>query len=137
MFPILFLMSELLQPAKGLSITVENVQKASGSIYLSIYDRADRFMDVEKIAGKQIVPVKSKGSMSIVLADLPPGEYAVSCFHDVNDNGKLDTNFLGIPTEPYAFSNNARPKFRAPNWDEARFSYPGGDFGLSIRLEKW
>jgi uncharacterized protein (DUF2141 family) len=50
--------------------------------------------------------------------DLPPGEYAAVAFQDVNGNGKLDKNFLGIPREPYGFSNSARgsagpPKFSA------------------------
>jgi uncharacterized protein (DUF2141 family) len=67
---------------------------------------------------------------------LPAGNYAVSAYQDLNGNGKLDKNLVGIPSEPYGFSNNARPKFRAPNWDETRFELRA-DTQIEIKLEKW
>ena len=63
------------------------------------------------------------------------GYYAISCFQDLNNNGILDKNLLGIPTEPYAFSQNARPKFRAPSWEEAQFYYNGQS--IQLKLESW
>lgn len=59
--------------------------------------------------------------------DVPSGSYAVSVVHDLNDNRRLDANFLGIPTEPWGVSNNVRPRWRAPRFDESRFSVQGGD----------
>ena len=53
---------------------------------------------------------------------LPPGEYALSIFYDKNDNGELDTNFIGIPKEPVALSNNARPSFGPPKYKDAVFT---------------
>ena len=44
--------------------------------------------------------------MRFVFTDLPPGGYAVAAFHDRNGDGELSRNILGIPTEPYGFSNN-------------------------------
>jgi uncharacterized protein (DUF2141 family) len=52
---------------------------------------------------------------------LQPGEYAFSIFYDSNNNGKLDTNFIGIPKEPLALSNGARPKFGPPRYEDAVF----------------
>ena len=69
--------------------------------------------------------------------NLPPGKYALSCFHDLNGNGKLDTNWMGIPNEPYGFSNNARPQFRAPKWAEAAFDWNGAGRVISVRVEEW
>jgi uncharacterized protein (DUF2141 family) len=45
---------------------------------------------------------------AVVLTNLDPGQYAIILFHDENGNGKLDRNALGVPTEPYGFSNNVR-----------------------------
>ncbi|MFN0035898.1 MAG: DUF2141 domain-containing protein [Saprospiraceae bacterium] len=120
-----------------LNIEFSNIRHAKGSLYVAVYDRADAFLKVEKVRAQKIVPVIQTGSLKISLGNLPPGWYAVSSFHDVNGNGKLDTNLLGIPNEPYAFSNNARPRFRAPKWAEAVFELkePGG--AIAVRLEKW
>lgn len=70
------------------------------------------------------------------LDNLPHGKYAVSVFQDLNQNGKLDTNFLGIPTEPYGYSQNPRPRFRAATFEEAAFEYSGKATKIVINLLK-
>ncbi len=54
-------------------------------------------------------------------ADVPEGSYAVSIGHDLNGNKRVDANFVGLPTEQWGVSNNARPNLRAPRFDEAMF----------------
>ena len=54
-------------------------------------------------------------------SDVPEGRYALSIGHDVNGNKRVDTNFVGLPTEQWGVSNNARPNLRAPRFDEAVF----------------
>ena len=54
-------------------------------------------------------------------SDVPEGTYAVSIGHDVNGNKRVDTNFVGMPTEQWGASNNARPNMRSPRFDEAMF----------------
>ncbi len=54
-----------------------------------------------------------------VFLTLQPGLHAIKVFHDVNANGQLDTNKLGIPNEPYGFGNDARGKFGQPSFEEA------------------
>lgn len=56
---------------------------------------------------------------------IPSGEYAIRVFHDVNDNGTLDVNGYGMPTEPYAFSNNAKGMMGPAKWSKAKFSVSG------------
>jgi uncharacterized protein (DUF2141 family) len=70
----------------------------------------------------------------VVFRDVPPGVYAVSALHDENVNGKLDKNFLGIPTEGYGASNNPGKKMRAPTFEEAKFSMTSTEQTLEIRL---
>lgn len=125
----------LISPMLGISFT--NICEAKGSIYVGVYAKKADFLKPEKACFKKIIPVSVKGNLRFDCSELAPGTYAVSCFHDLNDNGELDTNFFGIPVEPYGFSNNARPKFRAPRWEEACFQVKEGGVQISIRLEKW
>lgn len=120
-----------------LRVEFNNIREIKGNLYVAVYDQPAHFLNIRNVRSKKIVPIGQTGSLKISLGNLPPGKYALSCFHDLNGNGELDTNFLGIPTEPYGFSNNARPKFRAPNWMEAAFDlYPSGR-EISVRLERW
>lgn len=80
-------------------IQFTNIKAAQGSIYLAVYDQADKFLDEQEVRYQQIIQVSARGSLEIVVSDLPAGNYAISCFHDVNGNGKMDKNFLGIPTD--------------------------------------
>ncbi|MBL7802189.1 MAG: DUF2141 domain-containing protein [Saprospiraceae bacterium] len=132
--PLLFALATT--PPADFRITFTNLTTTKGQLYVAVYDRADGFMKPERVVWKTIVPVQGS-SLELTIPGFPPGTYAVSCFHDINGNGKLDTNLVGIPTEPYGFSNNVRPKFRAPTWDEAKFDLGASGRSISIRLEKW
>lgn len=63
------------------------------------------------------------GRCTIALEDVPAGAYAVSVIHDENENGELDTNALGIPTEGFGFSNNPKIRFGPPRFAKARFAH--------------
>ena len=63
-----------------------------------------------------------KAGVSVTFNDLAEGEYAVSLFIDENSNNKLDTNAVGMPIEPYAFSNDASGSFGPPSFDKAKFA---------------
>ena len=60
--------------------------------------------------------------ISVTFDSLTYGEYALSVLHDENKNGKMDSNFFGIPKEGYGVSNNVNPTMRAPRFNEALFS---------------
>ena len=65
------------------------------------------------------------GEVELVFEKVPPGTYAISVFHDANENGKLDSNFAGIPKEGFGFSNNAMGMFGPPSFGEAKFAFEG------------
>jgi UDP:flavonoid glycosyltransferase YjiC (YdhE family)/uncharacterized protein (DUF2141 family) len=60
-----------------------------------------------------------------IFTSVPPDVYGISAFHDENDNEKLDTNFLGIPTESWCTSRDAKAYFGPPSFDDAKFRYTG------------
>ena len=87
--------------ATELSVTVTGISNDQGSLLLAMYNSADTF------GGKRFNSVQSvakSGDMRFTFNDLPAGDYSIMVFHDLNDNGELDTNLLGIPTEPYGAS---------------------------------
>ena len=120
-----------------LKVEFSNILEAKGDLYVAVYNSSNAFLKEDQVFRKIIVPITQTGALKVSIDDLPPGQYALSCFHDVNGNGKLNTNWMGIPNEPYGFSNNARPKFRAPNWGEASFDFKEMGGSMKIRLEKW
>ena len=61
------------------------------------------------------------GEASWRFEGVPYGSYALRIFHDANANDKIDTNFVGIPKEAFAFSNNAMGRFGPASWEDARF----------------
>ena len=131
--PLFYLFHLPITPPMQLTFT--NIQQPYGTICFAIYQKPSGFMDTRQALYTGEIPVaKNNGATISVQLDLPNGTYAISAIHDLNGNKKLDTNFLGIPMEPYGFSNRARPKFRAPYWEEAKVIYTGQP--LEIRLEK-
>jgi len=103
-----------------LSIHISGISKIKGSLFIAIFRATDDF----PVFGKQfkgiIKEVEGK-SQNYNFDDLPEGEYAVAIYQDENRNKILDKNLLGIPTEIYGFSNNARSTFSAPSFQEAKF----------------
>jgi uncharacterized protein (DUF2141 family) len=104
--------------AGDLTIEVSGVTRDRGRIYVAVYDRADTF----PISGRQLVGQvldPADRHVTVHFKDLTPGQYAAVAFQDSNGNGKLDKNFLGIPKEPYGFSNGARGSGGPPKFSEA------------------
>jgi uncharacterized protein (DUF2141 family) len=108
-----------LSSAADLTVQVSDVKTAEGKLMIAVFNSADSFLK-NPMAGVQTAA--SPAGNSVVVKDLPEGEYAMVVYHDANGNGKLDKNMMGIPTEDYGFSNNASGKFGPPSFDAAKFS---------------
>lgn len=108
-----------LASASDLTVTVEGIAKQQGSIMLGLFDEASYKGD-GAVDGANLTV--EGDSVTVTFEGLEPGEYAVRLYHDVNDDGELNTNPFGMPTEPYAFSNDAKGRFGPAKWDDAKFS---------------
>jgi uncharacterized protein (DUF2141 family) len=104
--------------AGDLTIEITGISPDRGKVYVAVYDAPESF----PLTGHQRVGqvVASEDShLTLHFKDLPPGHYAAVAFQDLNGNGKLDKNFLGLPKEPYGFSNHARGTAGPPSFSEA------------------
>lgn len=79
--------------------------------------------------------ILSSDGLAVWSVSLPAGKpYAVAAFYDTNGNGRLDKNIFGAPTEPYGFSGNLRPLFRAPTFREASFTFrTAGEIQITLK----
>jgi uncharacterized protein (DUF2141 family) len=82
-----------------LEVVVNNLPNSNGHVGIQVMDAQ------KKTVSSAYVSVWDQGSM-VTFHNLPPGKYAVRMYHDENNNGKMDANMMGIPTEKYGFSNN-------------------------------
>jgi uncharacterized protein (DUF2141 family) len=124
-------------PGKSkLIIKVAGARNAKGKIGVALFQNAVGFPEEAAKAVRQQNLDIDKGRLStqVVFDNVPPGIYAVSVRHDENMNGKLDKNFLGIPQEGYAASNNPSKKLRAPTFDEAKFALNPTEQTIEIKL---
>lgn len=114
------------QPAVSASLTISiaGIRSDNGVIRLAVCAPDTGFPDCKAKAVRTADLPIQKGAATTTLADLAPGTYAVSVFHDANGNGKLDT-FLGIPREGYGFSRNPPFRPRAPRFSETVISLQG------------
>ncbi|NNG27636.1 MAG: DUF2141 domain-containing protein [Ignavibacteriaceae bacterium] len=82
----------------------------------------------------KILPIINS-EVSLKIDSLNYGNYAIKVFHDENSNGELDSNFLGIPTEDYGFSNNASSWFGPPSWEKAVFLFNHEEMSIEISVD--
>ncbi|MFY8036033.1 MAG: DUF2141 domain-containing protein [Cyclobacteriaceae bacterium] len=106
--------------SQTLTIQVTNVKDAEGHVRIAIYNSEKDYM-------KKWFMVKSakaaKGTVEVVVENLPAGTYGISVMHDANSNEKLDSNMIGIPKEGFGFSNNAKGTFGPPGFEKTKMDF--------------
>lgn len=117
--------------AADLTLKLSNVVGSEGTVRIAVYANE---ADYRKKSVRAIKQAASGPRMTIVVKDLPEGEYAVTLFQDLDGNEKLDTNLLGIPKEPWGASLQGKSVIGAPGWNDARFKLPAGGLALDIGL---
>lgn len=127
----LFSLFAISATAIEITVAVTDIEELEGTLYIQIFDS-------EKAFDEKGRPVKSsklkvtEHQHKVVFKDLEMGTYAVKLFHDENENGKMDSNFFGIPKEGYGFSNNGGA-FGSPSFNDASFGVTE-DKNIGIKL---
>jgi uncharacterized protein (DUF2141 family) len=124
----------LAEESDGIDVTLQvtGISDPAGEIFAGLYDTAgwsgDHFLSAAHVT--------VKGSdVTLHLKAPTPGEYAIRLFQDLKGTGKMAKNFLGIPTEPYAFSNNAKGSMGPPDFSAAAFEVTADGARQEVRLQ--
>lgn len=104
-----------------LTVSVTPVRSGGGNVFVALYDRAN-WLTPGRFKAYRQVPAHP-GTVSATFSDLEPGRYSVAVFHDENANGRVDTNWMGLPSEGFGFSR--KTPLRVPSFSETSFEVHG------------
>ena len=124
------------QPSSNdaIQVGIVGLRNDKGQVLCALFSSARDFPKKPDKAVARATSVISQGHASCGFRGVAAGRYAVSVFHDENSNGKLDTNFMGIPSEGVGASNGAKGHLGPPKFEAAAFPYSGGRLELKITI---
>jgi uncharacterized protein (DUF2141 family) len=126
---VLFITNNITAQNKTITATVVNVSSDSGKVGFALYNKSTFRMKPLQGASSVI----KDGKSIVVFDNVEVGEYAIICYHDKNDNNKMDFRTNGMPLEDYGASNNSM-SFGPPNYDDAKFMVTDKNVSLEIRF---
>ncbi|WP_117614809.1 DUF2141 domain-containing protein [Flavobacterium sp. MEB061] len=115
---MLFICSFISAQNVKLTVSVSGLKNNTGVVKVGLYNSEGTFL---KTVFKSLSSEIKNDKAVVTFENLPAGEYAISTYHDENNNGKLDRNAMGIPSEDYAASNNAKGFMGPPSYNDAKF----------------
>ncbi|MCM4159915.1 DUF2141 domain-containing protein [Antarcticibacterium flavum] len=122
---LIFLFGTFLTNAQNtIEVEITNFDNNTGVAFIGLYNSEGAFL--KTLYKGEKAEIKNR-KVVLTFEDIPNGTYAISAFHDADENGELTTNFIGIPKEKYGASNNAPSRFGPPKWKDARFEVRNGE----------
>ncbi len=122
-------------PCPGIHVKILDIRNSTGAVACALFESPEGFPTEFLHSATNIMVIKIRDTQARCdFEDIAPGTYALAVIHDENMNGKLDTNWLGVPTEGYGFSNDATASLGAPSFSAASFAYDGRSLDLTIGL---
>lgn len=119
----------------GIHVKILDIKNSTGMIACALFKSPEGFPVEYLRFATNIMAIKVRDKQARCdFQDIAPGMYALVVAHDENMNGKLDTNWLGVPTEGYGFSNDVKVWLSAPSFSAASFQFDGKNLDLSVGL---
>jgi uncharacterized protein (DUF2141 family) len=119
----------------GIHVKILNIKNSTGAVACALFEAPEGFPDEYLKFATNIMVIRVRDKQALCYFEsIPPGTYALGVIHDENLNGKLDTNWLGIPTEGYGFSKDAKALLGPPSFSAASFPYDGKNLDLTISV---
>ncbi len=121
----------------SLEVKFSNINSSKGQICINLFNGQTGFPDGGKgsaLKAAKCTPIV-KGAAKFTFSNLPYGNYAISAVHDTNGDTRLNSNFLGIPTEGIGFSNNTVVVTAAPSFSESQFFLSGAKTDILIKMQ--
>ena len=116
----------------SITVSVTGINNLKGEISIGLFQGAESYPKGDVVAGAFIKA--DNETITYTFENIPEGVYAIAIYHDENTNAEMDRNFLGIPKEGYAFSNNVFGTFGAPKFEKAKFDVKE-DIQLTIKMK--
>jgi uncharacterized protein (DUF2141 family) len=117
-----------------LTVELTNMKSDEGRLVYAMWSGPEGWLESNTVR-EGTSPV-SAGRSTLAFDDLPYGEYAISVYHDRNDNGKLDTGLFRMPKEPLGTSNDAKIRFGPPKYEDAVFILDQPELRIQIPVKK-
>ncbi len=117
----------------SLTVRFAGIETPTGAVLLSLFASETAFDAGGQPVASRMAPVKGD-TAEAVFPGLAPGHYAVKAFHDIDGDGKMGTTPFGMPTEPYAFSNDAIGEAGPAKWAGASFDLGAADTVHTIKI---
>lgn len=121
--------------AADITITVQDIRNDKGKIAALAFVKADGFPDRVAFAKAQVQVNARKGTVTLVLKNVPEGNVALTVLHDEDGDGKLKRNIIGIPGEGVGMTGKPLGN-RAPKFEEAVIEIKGNQ-KHEITLKYW
>jgi len=122
----------------GIRVVVKGLRNDKGRVGCALFNGPDGF---PRDKDKQFRGMWTQKHNNVGVCDfngVPAGTYAVTVLDDTNMNGKMDFNFIGLPTKGYGFSNDAKATLSPPSFSAASFNYSGkGSLPVPIDIVYW
>ena len=126
---LLFVVKTINAQEFSITATVVNVTSNEGKVSYALYDKVNYMKKPIQAKSSKVVKRKS----TVVFENVPAGEYSVICFHDKNDNDKMDFEPSGMPLEDYGASNNVM-RMGPPMYEDSKFQVTDKDVSLEIKF---
>ncbi|MFO8140426.1 MAG: DUF2141 domain-containing protein [Marinobacter sp.] len=119
----------------GIHVKILDIKNSTGTVACALFESPEGFPTEFMRSATNIAMIAIRDTQARCdFLDIPPGTYALAVIHDENMDGKLATNWLGVPTEGYGFSSGAIATMSAPSFEDASFLYDGKNLDLTIKL---
>jgi len=135
-FCIILLSFSTLQSKEGgeIHLTIQETENDTGVIQMLLFNNKEGFPGTpEKALKRMSIPIKNKKA-TIILKGIEPGMYAISVFHDEDEDGEMKKNGIGLPLDKYGFSNDPTLIFGPPSFKKSSFEVKNKPIQVEINL---
>jgi uncharacterized protein (DUF2141 family) len=125
--------SKAVESRKPLTLIIKNLASATAPVIVGLYNSKKNFLKVEgRLKEYKFTPTGT--TLTTQITDLDYGEFAMAIYQDEDSNGEINKNMIGVPTEGYAFSNNYKPRVKAPSFSDCMFVYDSSTNTVTMNM---
>jgi uncharacterized protein (DUF2141 family) len=120
----------------GIHVEMLGIRNSTGAVACALFESPEGFPTEFMRFASNLMMVRVRGAKATCgFEQIPPGTYALAVIHDENRDGKLATDWMGLPKEGYGFSNDAKGTLGAPSFEAASFLYDGQSLQMAITIQ--